>query len=224
MTTAPTTPDPRGLLFVFDMDDVLYDHDWRGPADRITEATGHDLAELRRRWYNDDGEWAAEAGRFDADAYLDAFCRAVGVEMDEDEWVRRRRASMVVRPSALEAVARAREAGRITLLTNNNALAARHLPTLAPELVPLFGLEHLRTSSGYGARKPDPAVFRGVLAAYGHPAERTFFADDRIDNVAAARGLGITGHHVRGPGDLLPAVEDFIRRRAAASTRGAVTG
>ncbi|WP_414172677.1 hypothetical protein [Clavibacter tessellarius] len=57
----------------------------------------------------------------------------MGVELDEDEWVRRRRASMTVRPQALEAVARAREAGRITLLTNNNALAARHLPTLAPE-------------------------------------------------------------------------------------------
>ena len=214
MTSAPSSPGPHGLLFVFDMDDVLYDHDWRGPADRITAATGHDLPELRRRWYNDEGEWAAEAGRFDADSYLDAFCAAVGVEMDEDEWVRRRRASMVVRPSALEAVARAREAGRITLLTNNNALAARHLPELAPELVPLFGVEHLRTSSGYGARKPDPAVFRGVLAAYGHPAERTFFADDRADNVASARALGITAHHVRGDGDLLPAVEDFIRAQA----------
>jgi len=75
-------------------------------------------------------------------------------------------------------------------------------------------VEHLRTSSGYGARKPDPAVFRGVLAAYGHPAERTFFADDRADNVASARALGITAHHVRGDGDLLPAVEDFIRAQA----------
>jgi HAD superfamily hydrolase (TIGR01509 family) len=216
MTSAPSSPAPAGLLFVFDMDDVLYDHDWRGPADRITAATGHDLPELRRRWYNDEGEWAAEAGRFDADAYLAAFCAAVGVELDEAEWVRRRRASMTVRPSALEAVARARAAGRITLLTNNNALAARHLPELARELVPLFGVEHLRTSSGYGARKPDPAVFRGVLDAYGQPAARTFFADDRLDNVESARGLGIHGHHVRGDGDLLPAVEAFIRAQAEA--------
>lgn len=59
-------------------------------------------------------------------------------------------------------------------------------------------------------------MFRGVLAAYGQPAARTFFADDREDNVASARALGITGHHVRGDGDLLPAVEAFIRAQAHA--------
>ena len=58
VTSAPLSPGPHGLLFVFDMDDVLYDYDWRGPADGITAATGHDLPELRRRWCNDEGEWA----------------------------------------------------------------------------------------------------------------------------------------------------------------------
>ena len=52
------------LLFLFDMDDVLYDYDWRTRMSGLTALTGHDLAELRRRWWNDDGEWAAEAGRY----------------------------------------------------------------------------------------------------------------------------------------------------------------
>ena len=57
------------LLFVFDMDDVLYDYDWRMRMAGLTALTGHDLGELRRRWWNASGEWAAEAGEYrDADA------------------------------------------------------------------------------------------------------------------------------------------------------------
>ena len=52
------------LLFLFDMDDVLYDYDWRARMAGLTALTGLDLAELRRRWWHDEGEWAAEAGRF----------------------------------------------------------------------------------------------------------------------------------------------------------------
>ena len=56
------TVSTMGLLFVFDMDDVLYDYDWRIRMAGLTELTGHDFAELRRRWWNATGEWAAEAG------------------------------------------------------------------------------------------------------------------------------------------------------------------
>ena len=52
------------LLFIFDMDDVLYDYDWRLRMSAMTEITGLPLDELRRRWWHDDGEWAAEAGGF----------------------------------------------------------------------------------------------------------------------------------------------------------------
>ena len=65
-----------GLLFVFDMDDVLYDYDWRIRMAGLTELTGHDIAELRRRWWHDAGEWAAEAGHWpDGESYLAAWTR-----------------------------------------------------------------------------------------------------------------------------------------------------
>ena len=44
-----------GLLFVFDMDDVLYDYDWRVRMNGLQQLTGHDFTELRRRWWNDAG-------------------------------------------------------------------------------------------------------------------------------------------------------------------------
>ncbi len=201
------------LLFIFDMDDVLYDYDWRVRMAGMTAMTGHSLDELRRLWWNDRGEWAAEAGVFEtAQEYLSAFESAVGMPVDEDEWVRVRGAAMTVWPESLEAVRRASALGQITLLTNNGALTSKHLRTLAPELVDLFG-DHLFTSSDYRARKPNPVVFERVLESYGVDARDAFFADDMRINVEGAASIGISSHLFSSPAALRAAIEDFAAKR-----------
>jgi len=203
------------LLFIFDMDDVLYDYDWRVRMAGMSELTGLDLAELRRRWWHDEGEWKGEAGKFaSVEDYYAAFQLAIGIDIDEQEWVRVRRSAMTPWPDSLAAVRRASELGQVTLLTNNGPMAHKHLRTLAPELVEVFG-EHMFTSSHYGARKPDPVVFQRVLDAYDVPAENAFFADDMRVNVEGARSIGITAYHFGTPAGMLEAIEDFARVRAA---------
>ena len=203
------------LLFIFDMDDVLYDYDWRVRMEGMTALTGLPLDELRRRWWHDRGEWAAEGGQFaSADDYLFALETALGMPIDESEWVRVRGSAMTVWPESLEAVRRASELGQVTLLTNNGPLAHKHLATLAPELVELFG-DHLYTSSHYGARKPDPAVFERVLEAYGVPARDAFFADDLQVNVDGAASVGITAHRFTTPAGMLAAIERFAASRTS---------
>lgn len=197
------------LLYIFDMDDVLYDYDWRKRMAGMTELTGLSLAQMRQLWWHDDGEWAAEAGVFETpEAYLDAFQTAIGMPVDESEWVRVRGDAMTPRPEAIAAVRRASQLGEVTLLTNNGALTAKHLRELAPELVPVFG-EHLFTSSDYSARKPDPLVFERVLERYGRDASETFFVDDMPGNVAGAASTGITAHLYTTPARLLEAIEAF---------------
>ena len=201
------------LLFIFDMDDVLYDYDWRLRMSAMTEITGLPLDELRRRWWHNDGEWAAEAGGFASAAeYLSAFEKAIGVPIDEKEWVRIRASAMTPFPASLAAVRRASELGRVTLLTNNGPLASKHLRTLAPELVGIFG-DHLFTSSDYGARKPDPTVFERVLESYGVEASDAFFADDLSVNVAGAASVGITTYRFGTPEGMLAAIEEFAASR-----------
>ncbi len=198
------------MLFIFDMDNVLYEYDWRHRMAAMTELTGLDLSQLRDRWWNDEGEWAAEAGVYStADDYLSALRSALEVDVSEDDWVRVRAAAMTPWHDSLAAVKRASELGTITLLTNNGALTAKHLHALAPELVPLFGEDHLFTSSEYGARKPDPIVFRRVLERYGAAPSETFFADDMAQNVAGAESIGITAHLFTSPASLVDAIEAF---------------
>ncbi|PZQ91841.1 MAG: hydrolase [Leifsonia xyli] len=203
------------LLFLFDMDDVLYDYDWRTRMDGLTALTGLELAELRRRWWHHDGEWAAEAGRFaDGDAYRSALSAALGVDIAAEDWIDNRRSAMRARPEAIAAVARAAELGRVSLLTNNGPLLDEHLTVIAPEIAPLFG-EHLRTTSRYGARKPDPEVFARVLDHYGADPRDTFFVDDLPENVAAAASLGITTYHYGTAAGMRAAIEGFAEQRAA---------
>ncbi|MCA0215852.1 MAG: HAD family phosphatase [Actinobacteria bacterium] len=201
------------LLFIFDMDDVLYDYDWRLRMSAMTDITGLPLDELRRRWWHNDGEWAAEAGGFASAAeYLSAFEKAIGMPVDEAQFVEARAGAMTVWPESLAAVRRASELGTITLLTNNGPLVSKHLRAIAPELVDLFG-DHLFTSSDYGARKPDPVVFERVLAAYDVQPENTFFADDMRVNVEGAASLGITTYHFGTPQGLHAAIEEFAAAR-----------
>jgi putative hydrolase of the HAD superfamily len=218
LQTAPGAPHrlpvDTGLLFIFDMDEVLYSYDWRERMRGMAELTGLSFEELRRRWWHDTGERAAEAGVFTTGRdYLAAFETAVGCEVDVSEWVRLRGGAMTPWPDSIAAVRRASELGQITLLTNNNALAGEHLATLAPELADLFG-DHLLTTSHYGARKPDPAVFARVLAKYEVPAERAFFADDMLENVEGAASIGISAHHFSSGEKMLRAIEEFALARA----------
>lgn len=204
------------LLYIFDMDDVLYNYDWRKRMAGMTALTGLTLEQQRALWWHDKGEWAAEAGVFaTAEEYLAAFEAATGMRVDETEWVRVRGEAMTARPDALAAVGRAAELGDVTLLTNNGALMSKHLRAIAPELVPLFG-EHLYTSSDYSARKPNPLVFERVLERYARDASEAFFVDDMRENVAGAASIGITAHLYSSAAALREAIEAFAREARAA--------
>jgi len=201
------------LLFIFDMDDVLYEYDWRARMAAMSELTGLSFLELRRLWWHDEGEFGAEAGLYPTgDEYLTAFENAIGQSVDVARWIEIRAAAMTVWPDSLAAAQRASDLGQATLLTNNGALLGDHLPTLAPELVNIFG-DHLRTSSHYGARKPNPEVYERTLESYGVEAHNAFFVDDMQENVESAQRLGITGHQFLDSADLHRAIEEFAETR-----------
>lgn len=199
----------RSLLFVFDMDGVIYDYDWRVRVADLVERTGRSVEEMRGAWWEVGREHQAEAGHHaDGAAYLAAMNEAFGAALTVEDFVANRRAAMTVRPGVVAAVARAAELGQVSLLTNNGALVAERLAELAHEIAELFG-EHLRASCFYGARKPDPRVFEKVLASYERAPSEVFFTDDLVENVESARSLGIAGHLYQDPDALRAAIETF---------------
>lgn len=57
-------------------------------------------------------------------------------------------------------------------------------------------------SGRVGLIKPDPAIFKLMLARFGLDPRRTVFVDDVSDNIDSARALGLTGIHFQDPPQL----------------------
>lgn len=58
--------------------------------------------------------------------------------------------------------------------------------------------DHRYISGEMKVIKPDPAIYQQVEAHCGLPPETLLFADDRIDNINAARSRGWQTHHFEG--------------------------
>lgn len=182
------------MLILFDMDNVLYDYNWRIRMDLLSAETGHGFHELRRRWWHDAGEWAAERGDPPTGAeYLKRVEIALEREIDQQRWLDHRRAAMTPKTDIIEVAQALSTRARVAVLTNNGALIGEHLPEIAPELVDVFG-DQLYATAYFGARKPEPAVFQRAIDHFGVTAAETFFIDDLPDNIRGAEQIGITGH------------------------------
>ena len=94
------------LLFIFDMDDVLYDFDWHSRMAALTEHH-RALARGASRTLVEPGRRVRRPRRGDfgsAEEYLAAFNAAIGHELSEDEWVSARGGAMTVFPESIAAV------------------------------------------------------------------------------------------------------------------------
>jgi putative hydrolase of the HAD superfamily len=96
----------------------------------------------------------------------------------------------------LAVLRRVREAGLPLVLLSN----APHM--LAAALDDSSWRRELFTEAVYSARlglcKPDPAAYQQALAATGTAPEHVLFVDDRLDNCATARELGMQALHFTG--------------------------
>jgi putative hydrolase of the HAD superfamily len=66
----------------------------------------------------------------------------------------------------------------------------------------LCDFDHLIFSAEVRAVKPEPAIYEHCLATLGVRPPETLFVDDREENVAAARALGIVSFHFRSAREL----------------------
>jgi len=127
-------------------------------------------------------------------------------EIDDEEWGRRFWRAGCGRPPLDPAAFRAAADRRYRFLPGMEELLAElaarwplHVMSNYPRwyldlerrfrLDRFFGGHHL--SWEVGARKPDPAYYRAVLARIGIEPGELLFVDDRERNLAAARELGI---------------------------------
>jgi putative hydrolase of the HAD superfamily len=146
-------------------------------------------------------EDSGDAGVLDADEYLRGFGVCLGSDLAEAHWVAAQQAALSPIADSLALLPRIRAGVRCAVLTNNNLLVRRHFAGLYPEAAALVG-DRAYVSAEFGARKPEPAVYRRCLARVGVAAEQALFVDDSAANVAGAGAAGLQGYEYVGSEEL----------------------
>jgi putative hydrolase of the HAD superfamily len=137
---------------------------------------------------------AFSVGALDADAYLAAVAHDVGAAADVvgAAW------SRVVSwsPGGLALLAATCRWTRVLVWSNTDPL---HWQVLGDDILAAgVAAADVFVSFRLGVEKPDPRFFARALAAAGLDAKDVVYLDDRADNVAAARGLGVDAVVVKG--------------------------
>ncbi|MET9885605.1 HAD family phosphatase [Streptomyces sp. NPDC006430] len=68
----------------------------------------------------------------------------------------------------------------------------------------------LGLSCRIGSAKPEPAAYEWCVRELGLPAEEILFVDDRVENVRAARELGLQGHVFTSHDALMAVLEEAL--------------
>ncbi|GGX23117.1 HAD family hydrolase [Streptomyces chryseus] len=100
--------------------------------------------------------------------------------------------------SVVSLLRRVKEHMPLVLVTNatlelENDLALMGLADLA---------DHVVSSARVGVAKPDRKIYEIAAQRAGVTLDRCLFVDDRLENIEAAVGLGMSGIHYREPADL----------------------
>src|SRR5258708_31312455 len=179
------------------MDGVLDRYDLGARLDRLAAATGKRAAAIHAAIWKSGFEDAADAGKLSAEEYLRGFAERIGAPISRAAWIAARRAGMHPDRDVLELANHLKRRADIAVLTNNGFLVKDAFGELFPELPPLFG-ERLHVAAEFGAKKPDPAVCRRLVARHGIEPMSAMMIDDKPENVAGAEAAGLAGHRYVG--------------------------
>ncbi len=178
---------------IFDLGRVLLDFDHRLAAEKIARISGRLTDEITGLFFDSDIVAAFEAGLVSPEEFFYSVRQRLCCDIDYPSFVpiwndiftfteqnRRVQAlTMALRPRYVTA-----------LLSNINQLHYEYIKSKFP----VFGGFHrLFASCELGCVKPDPEIYRKVLAALEVPAGQVFYTDDRPELISRARSMGIRG-------------------------------
>lgn len=197
-----TEADGKITATFWDCGGVFLTNGWDHFARKcVAEHFGLNFDEFESRHTEPNDQW--ERGRISLQQYLDATIFYVPRQFTMEEFVKQMRAvSRVLYPAMIEFVRSLRRQctpeNRICIYLLSNE--SRELMTYR---IPKFGLTGLfdafLVSAYIGLRKPEPAFFQCALDVSQRRPEQCVFVDDREENVAAARQLGIRGIRLETP-------------------------
>jgi glucose-1-phosphatase len=192
---------------VFDLGGVLINFDFGRANRRISALTGVPPDDVRRRLLSCQAFLDFECGRisereFHACVEKVIECRIPFAEF-HDIW------NCIFAEeieSTVALIAPLRQRVKVGLLSNTNVL---HFDFLKTRMPVLKELDRVFTSHEIGCRKPDAKAYEHVLKEMNVRAAESVFVDDLMENVAAARQVGMHGIHATDPASVAAGLRDL---------------
>ena len=207
-----TRPDAKITATFWDCGGVLLTNGWDHIARRqVTEHFGLSFDEFEQRHEQPDDEW--ERGKISLHDYLQQTVFYTQRKFSEEDFITRMRS--VSQPLYPEMIAFVRDlrAARTSQAVPLIYLLSNESSELMDYRIPQFGLTNLfdafLVSSYIGLRKPGEEFFKCALNVSRRPPEQCVFIDDREENVAAARNLGIHGIRLETPHQTIAALGEL---------------
>ena len=195
-------------LIIFDMDQVLCRYDRPLRLRRLAEITSRTPEEIFAAIWESGFEADSEAGAMDADVYLAGFGERLGYPLTRSQWIEARRLAMTPFADVLALAGDIKQQVPVAVLTNNGFLTKQTIGELFPQLPALFA-RNLLFSAEFGARKPDPEVYRRFVTKVGVAPQSTLMVDDDASNIAGAEAAGLHGHLFDGLPGLVARLRSF---------------
>ena len=182
---------------IFDFGGVLVRTQSQARRESWARRLNLSVAELNDIVFGAENGHAEQLGQWTEDEHWDWVGRRIGLSGDSLARFRRHFfANDVVDADLLAQVDRLRVAGyHLGLLSNAGGGARR----IFEQYGVLHHFDSVTISAEEGVMKPDPRIYRIALARAGVAPEEALFVDDAIENVEAARALGMQAIHFQDP-------------------------
>ena len=178
-------------VFVFDIGNVLVDFDFQDLLQRIASDSGTPLEPASVR--DIEMHHAVEEGVISEQAFVDYLNRSKGLSWTVDDLIGVWQEMFTLNPTGYELFKKMISSGRPVYTLSN--IAEHHMLAIYRNWPGLFdGATGLFLSYKMGVRKPNPEIYRRLLAALGVNGSQCLFLDDRADNVEAACAAGIQAY------------------------------
>ncbi|MPR31982.1 HAD-IA family hydrolase [Cytophagaceae bacterium SJW1-29] len=201
---------------IFDLGDVIINIDVPRAAQSFATLSGRSTEEIVRLFEEGNLFRQFETGALDADGFR-SYVREIlnnttwaDVEVDT-AW---NSLLLDIPAERIELIRKLSKDYRLFLLSNTSSIHIEavdkilHQASGAERLGDLF--EKVFLSYEMGVMKPHPEIYQRVLTEADLLPDETLFLDDNLDNIHAARLLGIQTIHVQKPLSILDYLNDYV--------------
>lgn len=184
------------MLYIFDLGNVIVDIDFNRVLGVWSDLGRVPLATLKSQFVMGESFHQHERGEISDEAFAAEICGDLGIALSFEQFSAGWQAVFVgVRPEVVSIMNQLRQRGeRVVILSNTNRLHCGFWPSQYPEVQ--TAADKIYLSQDMGMRKPEARIYEQVLREENATADQAVFFDDNLENIEAARALGIQSVHV----------------------------